>query len=100
MFQAIVHAPVLRPGVRLCLSDLGQTPTQPPAALAAGDDVALRFGACCPAHGAGAIIDLEAETAILRVAEARWRLHRCPFGGGVDVPGLLAEDWFVVEREA
>ena len=98
MFQAIVHAPALRPGARLCLSDLAQTPSTPPAHLAAGDDVALRFGACCPDHGNGAIESLEADSATLRVAAARWRLHRCPTSGGIDVPGLVAEDWFVVER--
>ena len=98
MFQAIVHAPALRPGARLCLSDLAQTPTIPPVRPAVGDSVALRFGACCPDHGSGAITEIEADSATLRVAEARWRLHRCPMKGGIDVPGLVAEDWFVVDR--
>ncbi len=99
MFQAIVHAPALRPGARLCLSDLSQTPTMPPARLAAGDAVMLRFGVCCPEHGSGAIVDIAADLATLRVAETRWRLHRCPRRSGVDVPGLVAEDWFVVDRD-
>ena len=98
MFQAIVHAPALRPGARLCLSDLGQTPALRPADLTAGERVVLRFGTCCPWHGAGAITEVGTGTAILRVAEDRWRLHRCPSGGGIDIPGLVAEDWFVVER--
>lgn len=98
MFQAIVHAPRLRPGARLCFSDLDQTPTLPPARLTAGDVVALRFGPCCPDHGTGAVTARATDTATLRVAGALWRLHRCPFGGGVDVAGLMAEDWFVVER--
>ncbi len=97
MFQAIVHAPKLRPGARLCLSDLAQTPTSPPARLAAGDGVALRFGACCPDHGSGAITSREADNATLRVADTRWRLHRCPAQGGVDLPGMISEDWFVID---
>ena len=99
MFQAIVHAPALQPGARLCVSDLRQTATAPPAHLAAGDPVALRFGTCCPDHGQGAITDLEGGTATLRISTVRWRLHRCPQDGGIDVPGLVAEDWFVVDRE-
>ena len=98
MFQAIVHAPALRLGAKLCLSDLSQTRTRPPAPLASGDAIMLRFGVCCPDHGSGAVTDVEADEATLRVANARWRLHRCPKRGGVDVPGLIAEDWFVVDR--
>ena len=98
MFQAIVHAPALRPGARLCLSDLAQTSGSTPTRLAAGDAVALRYGVCCPDHGSGAITEVRADIATLRVAGAHWRLHRCPSGGGVDVPGLVAEDWFVMAR--
>ena len=97
MFQAIVHAPALRPGARLSLSDLAQTPTAPPARLTAGDDVAIRFGACCPDHGSGAVMACEADSATLRVAGTLWRLHRCPAHGGIDLPGLIAEDWFVMD---
>ena len=98
MFQAIVHAPALRPGARLCLSDLAQTPTTPPARLSAGAGVALRYGACCPDHGSGAITAIDSDSATLHVADTRWRLHRCPAHGGVDLPGLVSEDWFVVDR--
>ena len=98
MFQAIVHAPALRPGARLCLSDLSQSATRQPSRPAAGDAVILRFGTCCPDHGGGAITDVGIGTAILRVAGTPWRLSRCPMEGGVDVPGLVAEDWFVVDR--
>ncbi len=98
MFQAIVHAPALRPGARLCLSDLAQTVTTPPARLVAGVGVTLRFGTCCPDHGSGAITALEADSATLRVADTRWRLHRCPARAGIDLPGMISEDWFVVDR--
>lgn len=96
MYQAIVHAPKLRPGARLCLSNLAQTPTTLPTRLAPGDAVALRFGVCCPDHGSGAITALEAESATLQVAGRQWRMVRCPARSGIDLPGLIAEDWFVV----
>ena len=98
MFQAIVHAPALRPGARLCLSDLAQGPGSPPGHLTAGVAVTLRFGVCCPTLGSGAIVERRADIATLRVAGARWRLHRCPARGGIDAAGLVAEDWFVMDR--
>lgn len=97
VFQAIVHAPMLRPGARLCFSDLAQTSIKPPTCLMVGDSVVIRYGACCPDHGTGAITSLEADLATLRVAQAQWRLRRCPMRGGIDVPGLVGEDWFVVD---
>ena len=98
MYQAIVHAPALRAGARLCLSDLRQTLVARPRRPQAGDTLSLRFGVCCPALGAGIFTAIEDRMATVQIADARWRLGRCPSDGGIEIPGLTAEDWFVVGR--
>ena len=96
-FVAIVHAPSLRSGARLCISDLEQTPDQPPHGLAPGSQVQLRFGTCCASLDCGAISTLDVDEAVLRTSEADWTIRRSG-RGGVDVPGLMADDWIVVAR--
>ena len=97
-FLAIVHAPALRLGARLCISDLEQTADKPPASIAPGAQIDLRFGTCCPDLLSGAIglCDTASEEAVLRVADADWHIRRSN-DGGVRAPGLVADDWFVVE---
>ena len=95
-FVAIVHAPALRSGARLCISDLEQTPDQPPHGLSAGATVELRYGTCCPSLACAAISAREDDKAVLRTAEADWTIRLS--GGGVNVPGLMADDWIVVGR--
>ncbi len=96
-YLAIVHAPALRPGARICISDLAQTTDQPPAPIAPGAEIALRFGTCCPdlVRGAIALCDSQAEQAILRIEKADWTIRRS-HAGGVHTPGMVADDWFVV----
>ncbi len=98
-FMAIVHAPALRSGARICICDLDQTIDEPPSELVIGSEVALRFGTCCPSLASGAIqaCDLGADEAVLRIADADWTIRRS-HEGGVNVAGLVAEDWFVVGR--
>ena len=97
-FLAIVHAPMLRLGARLCISDLAQTPDRAPMPIAPGAEIDLRFGTCCPDRMSGAIglCDTSSEEAVLRVADADWHIRRSG-KGGVRAPGLVADDWFVVE---
>ena len=66
--------------------------------IAAGDEIALRFGTCCPdlADGAIGFCDAYPDEAVLRVAESAWTIRRSTIPG-VDLPGLVAEDWFVVD---
>ena len=96
-FVAIVHAPALRFGARLCISDCDQTPEQPPAGIAVGSEIVLRYGTCCPALACGAISARDLDEAVLHTADADWTIRRSE-RGGVDVPGLVADDWFVVAR--
>ena len=96
-FMAIVHAPALRSGARLCISDLDQAPGQPPHGLAAGSTIELRYGTCRPALACAAISARDDDEAVLRTAEADWTIRRSD-SGGVDVPGLMADDWIVIGR--
>ena len=97
-FLAIVHAPELRIGARLCISDLEQTVDQGPSPVAPGVEIDLRFGTCCPdlVYGAIGLCDTSSEEAVLRVADSDWHIRRSS-KGGVRTPGLVADDWFVVE---
>ena len=99
-FLAIVHAPALRSGARLCISDLTQTADKPPTPIAPGAEIDLRFGTCCPDSKAGAIglCDTDSEEAVLRVGNEDWHIRRAR-AGGVRTPGIIADDWFVVLAE-
>ncbi len=96
-FLAIVHAPALRRGARLCIADLAQTLGRPPVAMSDGAEISLRFGTCCPDLASGAIVGCDAgrDEAVLTVDDATWTIRRSRVGG-IGVPGLVAEDWFVV----
>ncbi len=96
-FQAIVFAPFLRKGARLCIADLEQTVTTPPKRISIKSNVNLRFGTCCPTLAAGTITDFveSAETAVLTVEGRGWNLKRCPQKSGVSIPGMISENWFV-----
>ncbi len=96
-FVAIVHAPAMRSGARLCISDNDQTADHPPHGLAAGSTIELRYGTCRPLLACAAISAREADEAVLQTAEADWTIRRSQ-DGGVDVPGLMADDWIVVAR--
>ena len=97
-FLAIVHAPVLRPGARLCICDLEQSFDHAPTSITAGDEIMLRFGTCCPdlADGAIGFCDAEPDEAVLRVADSAWTIRRATTRA-VELPGLITEDWFVVD---
>ena len=97
-FLAIVHSPELRLGARLCISDLAQTTERAPKPLSPGAPIDLRFGTCSPDLRSGSIglCDISVEEAVLRVADADWHIRRS-HQGGVCAPGLVADDWFVVE---
>lgn len=82
------------------MSDLRQTRAAAPATPTTGDDVALRFGPCCPRLDAGRVVGVADGSAILRVGLDEWRLARCAGGSGIHVPGIVSENWFVVERLA
>ena len=94
-FLAIVHAPALRRGARVCIADLAQTLDHAPVAITSGAEILLRFGTCCPDLASGAIAECDRDEAVLTVDQATWTIRRSPVGG-VSVPGLVAEDWFVV----
>ena len=98
-FLAIVHAPALRPGARLSIADLAQTLEGPPARLAPGAKLDLRFGTCCPNLACGAILgcNATADEAVLGIAGFDYTIRRCRKHGGVEIPGLVAEDWFVID---
>ena len=97
-FLAIVHAPTLRAGARVCICDLDQTVERLPTSISSGAAVSLRFGACCPDLACGSIseYDAQADRAVLRIAESEVTIQRSR-RGGVGCPGLIAEDWFVVD---
>ena len=63
----------------------------------ATSEVQLRFGTCCPTVVCGAISARRSDEAVLHTAEADWTI-RLSVEGGVDVPGLVADDWIVVGR--
>lgn len=97
LFNAIVHAPELRAGVRVNIAQADQTLKDPAERLAVGADVRVRFGVCCPDKAQGTIIDLspEPETAVLAIGTRAWPLRKGT--GGVTSIGLVSEHWYVGE---
>ena len=95
-FNAIVHAPVLRAGTRLNIAEADQREDVSPHRLALGDEVALRFGVCCPDRSDGRIVAAtpRPESVTLTIGDRSWTLFRNG-QGGVTTPGLVSEDWFV-----
>lgn len=96
-FDAIVHAPHLRPGARLNIAAADQAEGSAPDSLAVGAAVRIKFGVCCPDLANGTIVGREAgaDRVVLSVGGESFVLIRG--GGGVRVPGLVSEDWFVAE---
>lgn len=96
-FDALVHAPHLRPGARLNIAEADQNEGHRPAVLTVGSVIHIKFGVCCPDHARGTIVDRDAaaDRVVLSVDGACFVLVKG--GAGVDVPGLVSEDWFVAD---
>ena len=98
LFQALTDAPMLREGVTLNFMAIPQADGATPARIAAGAQVTLRFGHCCPTIKEGRITAASADTAVLSIEGAVWALE--PRTSGVAVPGIVSEDWVVTHRAA
>jgi hypothetical protein len=99
-FEAIVHAPSLRAGVRLNIAASDQRPHVPPISLRVGADVRLRFGVCCPDLAKGQIVQASEHprSVVIEIGGRRWTLLRHD-EGGVTTPGLISESWYVADGE-
>ena len=97
-FQALTGAPRLCEGVRLNIMATPQRAGAAPERLAAGADVTLRFGHCCPLIREGRILAADAARAVLVLDGDEWTLEQGE--SGVTIPGIVSEDWFVRSRAA
>ncbi|MCX8253571.1 protein of unknown function [Beijerinckiaceae bacterium RH AL1] len=97
-FQALTDAPTLREGVTLNFMAVPQEEGETPAKIAAGDHVTLRFGHCCPLIREGRITQASCEAATLSFEGSVWAL--VPRTSGVEIPGIVSEDWVITHRTA
>ena len=98
LFQALTDAPTLREGVTLNFMAVPQEQGSAPARIASGDRVTLRFGHCCPQIKEGRITAANAETVVLSLEGVIWALE--PRTTGIEVPGIVSEDWIITHRAA
>ena len=96
LFQALTDAPMLREGVTLNFMAVPQEAGETPAKIAAGDRVTLRFGHCCPLIREGRITAATCDAAVLAFEGTVWALE--PRTTGIEVPGIVSEDWIITHR--
>lgn len=97
-FNAIVHAPKLRPGARLNIAEADQVEGVSPNRLDVGDELTVRFSIVCPDRARGIIV-AHAPTPgaiVLSIGTTAWTLRKG--GDGINVPGLLSESWYVADE--
>lgn len=96
-FQALTAAPFLGRGVKLNIMASPQGVGASPVSIGIGSRITIRFGHCCPdiAEGTITAVTEEPERVVLTVDGADWTLEPGPARGGISIPGIVSEYWFV-----
>ncbi len=96
LFDALVHAPCLRPGARLNIAEANQVEGRQPRSMEVGSEVRLKCGVVAPQKLLGTIVEASegARRVTMQVGAKFWILARRE-GREIDAPGLVSEHWIV-----
>ena len=94
-FLALTGSPILESGVILNVMATPQRPGISPDRLGLGETVCIRFGHCCPHMAEGTITATAVDHVVLTLDAKPWVLEPGPSGSGIQVPGIVSDDWIV-----